>query len=74
MVAYPESFNKIINLAIRLNNSFRRLEHAQKKLDKEIRNPSHKKERDPDVMDWQASNTFKKGRKNQFKKKKGKKP
>jgi hypothetical protein len=28
VVAYPESFDKMINLAIRLNNSFRRLEYA----------------------------------------------
>jgi hypothetical protein len=28
MVAYPESFNKMINLAVRLNDSFRRFKHA----------------------------------------------
>jgi hypothetical protein len=73
MVAYPKSFDKIINLAIRLNNSFRRLEHAQKKSDKKIRNPSHKKERDSDAIDWQANNAFKKEKKNPFKREKRKK-
>jgi hypothetical protein len=28
VVVYPESFNEMINLAVRFNNSFRRLEHA----------------------------------------------
>jgi hypothetical protein len=51
VIAYPDNFDKMINLAIRLNDSFRRLEHAQEKLGKGIRNPSHKKERDPDAMD-----------------------
>jgi hypothetical protein len=74
MIAYPESFDEIINLAVRLNNNFRRLKHAQKKSGKEMRNPSHKKERNPDTMDWQANNAFKKGKKSQFKKRKGKKP
>jgi hypothetical protein len=37
----------MINLVIRLNNSFRRLEHAQKKPGKKIRNPSHKKKKIP---------------------------
>jgi hypothetical protein len=63
MVAYPDNFDKMINLIIRLDNSFRRLEHAQEKLDKGIRNLSHKKERNPDIMDWQASGAFKKGKK-----------
>ena len=52
VVAYPESFDEIINLAVRLKNSFRRFKHAQKKLGKGIRNPFHKKERDPDIIDW----------------------
>jgi hypothetical protein len=51
MVAYPESFDEIINLAVRLNNSFRRLKHAQEKLSKEIRNLSHRKERDFNAID-----------------------
>jgi hypothetical protein len=73
VIAYPDNFNKMINLAIRLNNSFRRLKHAQEKLSKGIRNLSHKKERDPDAMNWQINNAFKKGKKGQFKKGKGKK-
>jgi len=73
VVAYPNNFDKIINLAVRLDNSFRRLKHYQEKLNKEIRNPSYKKERNPDTIDWQANNTFKKGKKGQFKKKKKKK-
>jgi hypothetical protein len=73
VIAYPDNFNKIINLAIRLDNSFRRLEHAQEKLGKKIRNPSHKKKRNPDIINWQASNAFKKEKKGQFKKGKGKK-
>jgi hypothetical protein len=52
MVAYPDNFNEMINLVIRLNDSFRRLEHAQEKLGKKIRNPSYKKDRNPDIMDW----------------------
>ena len=52
VVIYPESFNKMINLIVRLNNSFKRLEHAQEKSGREIRNPSYKKERDPDTIDW----------------------
>jgi hypothetical protein len=52
VIAYPENFDKIINLAIRFNDSFKRLKHAQKKLDKKVRNPSHKKERDLDAIDW----------------------
>jgi hypothetical protein len=52
VVAYPDNFDKIINLAIRLDDNFKRLEHAQKKLDKKIRNSFHKKERDPDIMNW----------------------
>jgi hypothetical protein len=39
-----------------------------------MRNPSHKKEKDLDIMDWQASNVFKKEKKDQFKKGKNKKP
>jgi hypothetical protein len=38
-----------------------------------MRNLSHKKKRDPDTMDWQASNAFKKEKKGQFKKEKRKK-
>jgi hypothetical protein len=52
VVAYPDNFDKMINLAVRLNNSFRRLKYYQKKLSKEIRNPSHKKKRDPNAIDW----------------------
>jgi hypothetical protein len=74
VVAYPDNFDEMINLAVRLDDSFRRLEHAQEKPGKGVRNPSHKKERDPDAMDWQASGAFKKGKKGQFKKGKGKKP
>jgi hypothetical protein len=70
VIAYPDNFDKIINLAIRLNDSFRRLEHAQKKLNKEIRNPNHKKEKNPNIMDWQANNAFKKEKKGQFKREK----
>jgi hypothetical protein len=73
VVAYPDNFNKMINLAIRLNNSFRRLEHAQEKLGKRIRNPNYKKERDPDTIDWQVNSAFKKRKKGQFKKGKEKK-
>jgi hypothetical protein len=50
----------MINLAIRLNDSFRRLKHAQKKPGKEIRNPSYKKKRDPDTINWQTNSAFKK--------------
>jgi hypothetical protein len=74
VVTYPDNFDKMINLAIRLDDSFRRLEYAQEKPGKKIRNPSHKKERDPDAMDWQASGAFKKKKKGQFKKGKEKKP
>jgi hypothetical protein len=63
VIAYPDNFNKMINLAIRLNDSFRRLKHAQKKLGKGIRNLIYIKKKDPDVMDWQASDAFKKERK-----------
>jgi hypothetical protein len=28
-----------------------------------MRNPLHKKERDSDIMNWQASDAFKKGKK-----------
>jgi hypothetical protein len=63
MVAYSESFDKMINLVIRLNDSFRRLKHMQKKLGKGIRNPSHKKKKDPNVMDWQANSAFKREKK-----------
>jgi hypothetical protein len=73
VIAYPDNFNEMINLIIRLDNNFRRLEYAQEKLSKRVRNPSHKKKRDPDVMDWQANDAFKKGKKGQFKKGKGKK-
>jgi hypothetical protein len=73
MIVYPDNFNEIINLAIRLDDSFRRLEHAQKKLGKGVRNLSHKKEKDLDAMDWQINSAFKKGKKSQFKKGKGKK-
>jgi hypothetical protein len=74
VIIYSDNFNKIINLAIRLNDNFRRLEHAQEKLNKEIRNLSHKKKRDPDAIDWQANGAFKKEKKSQFKKRKEKKP
>ena len=73
MVAYPESFDKIINLAVRFNDSFRRFKHVQKKSGKRIYNLLYRKKRDPDIMDWQANNAFKKGKKGQFKKEKGKK-
>jgi hypothetical protein len=73
VMVYPDNFEEMINLTIRLDDSFRRLEHAQKKLGKGIRNFSHKKERDPDIMDWQASDAFKREKKGQFKKGKGKK-
>jgi hypothetical protein len=45
VIAYPDNFNKIINLVVRLNNSFRRLKHAQKKPGKKVRNPNHKKKK-----------------------------
>jgi hypothetical protein len=64
VIAYPDNFNEMINLAIRLNDSFRRLEHAQEKPGKEIRNPSYKKEKDSNAMDWQANGAFKKRKKN----------
>ena len=38
-----------------------------------MRNPSHKKKRDPDTIDWQASDAFKRRKKDQFKKGKEKK-
>jgi hypothetical protein len=53
----------MINLAICLNDSFKRLKHAQEKPNKGIRNPNYKKEKDPDIMNWQINNTFKKGKK-----------
>jgi hypothetical protein len=31
VIAYPDNFDEMINLAIRLDDSFRRLEHAQEK-------------------------------------------
>jgi hypothetical protein len=52
VIAYPESFDKMINLAVRLNNSFRRLKHAQKKPNKGVRNPSHRKKRDSNAINW----------------------
>jgi hypothetical protein len=63
MIAYSDNFNKMINLAVRLNDSFRRLKYYQKKLSKGIRNPSYKKERDLNAIDWQINNAFKKGKK-----------
>jgi hypothetical protein len=51
MVIYPDNFDEIINLAVRLNNSFKRLEHAQEKPGKRVRNPNYKKERNPDAID-----------------------
>jgi hypothetical protein len=51
VVAYFNNFDKMINLAVRLDNSFRRLEYYQEKLSKEIRNPSYKKERDFNAID-----------------------
>jgi hypothetical protein len=74
VVAYPDNFDEMINLAIRLNDNFRRLKHYQKKPEKEMRNPSHKKEKDPNAIDWQANSAFKKVKKDQFKKGKSKKP
>jgi hypothetical protein len=73
VIAYPNNFNKIINLAIRLDDSFRRLKHAQEKPGKRIRNLSHKKKKDPDAINWQINDAFKKGKKGQFKKGKDKK-
>jgi hypothetical protein len=43
VVAYPDNFEEMINLAVRLDNSFRRLKHAQEKPGKGVRNLSHKK-------------------------------
>jgi hypothetical protein len=63
MIAYPDNFNKIINLVIRLDDSFRRRKHAEEKSNKGVGNLSYKKERDLDTMDWLASNAFKKGKK-----------
>ena len=74
IIAYPESFDKMINLTVRFNNSFKRLKHVQKKSGKGIRNPSHKKKRNPDIIDWQTNNAFKRRKKGQFKKEKRKKP
>jgi hypothetical protein len=51
VIVYPDNFDEMINLVIRLNDSFRRLEYVQEKSGKKIRNPSHKKERDPDTID-----------------------
>jgi hypothetical protein len=51
VVAYPESFDKIINLVIRLNNNFRRLKYAQEKSNKRVRNSFYRKERDSNIMD-----------------------
>jgi hypothetical protein len=51
VVTYPDNFDEMINLVVRLDDSFRRLEHAQEKLGKGIRNPNHKKKRDLDAMD-----------------------
>jgi hypothetical protein len=39
-----------------------------------MRNPSHKKKKNLNAINWQASGTFKRGKKDQFKKEKGKKP
>jgi hypothetical protein len=50
VIAYPDNFDEIINLAVYLDDSFKRLEYAQEKLDKKIRNPNYKKKRDPDTM------------------------
>jgi hypothetical protein len=73
VIAYSDNFDKMINLIIRLDNNFRRFKHAQEKLSKGIRNPSHKKEKDPDIIDWQVSDAFKREKKGQFKKGKEKK-
>jgi hypothetical protein len=51
VVAYPDNFDEIINLAVRLNDSFRRLKHAQKKPGKEMRNLTYKKEKNLNAMD-----------------------
>ena len=45
VVAYSDNFNKMINLAVRLNDSFKRLKYAQEKSGKRVRNPFYKKER-----------------------------
>jgi hypothetical protein len=63
VIAYSDNFDKIINLAIRLNDSFKRLKHYQEKPEKKMRNPTHKKEKNSNAMDWQANNAFKKGKK-----------
>jgi hypothetical protein len=73
VIAYPDNFNEMINLVIRLNDSFRRLKHVQEKLNKKVRNSSHKKKRDLNIIDWQANSAFKREKKGQFKKRKGKK-
>jgi len=39
-----------------------------------MRNLFYRKERDPDAMNWQASDAFKRKKKGQFKKEKEKKP
>jgi hypothetical protein len=70
MVAYPDNFNEIINLAIRLDDSFKRLKHAQKEPGKKMRNPIYKKKKDPNTMDWQASDAFKKDKKISLKREK----
>jgi hypothetical protein len=49
------------------------LKYYQEKLSKGMRNSSHKKEKDLNVMDWQVNGAFKRGKKGQFKKEKGKK-
>jgi hypothetical protein len=63
VIAYSDNFTEIINLAVRLDDSFKRLRYTQEKLGKEMRNPSHKKNKDLNAIDWQASEAFKKGNK-----------
>jgi hypothetical protein len=51
MIAYLDNFDEMINLAVRLDDSFRRLKYYQEKLSKGVRNPSYKKERDLNAID-----------------------
>jgi hypothetical protein len=51
VIAYSDNFNEMINFAVRLDDSFKRLKHYQEKPGKGIRNPSHKKNKDFNIMD-----------------------
>jgi hypothetical protein len=60
VVSYSENFEDMIILAVRLNDSFARLNDLKKT--NLTKYPNKKK--DPNVIDWQHSVIFKKEKKN----------